>query len=985
MKTDFCSGLNQDSKPDIRSAFIRKSAVLETSFQKRASALVVTLLIIVVLSTIVVAFMQSMSLERKTAQSYKNAYLASLASDSAQVEALGRISYLMANNPYHAIGYTNVGGQILPLFQGLGNYTDTAVSASEYLISTNVSASLTALDSTNSIAINRATADTTGWMGSPVTNGAIAYREARAPWAYLLKDPTIAHQPDPSASAYNPYISRYAYWVEDETSKIDFQVAGNNSGGSGAFERTNSAVAPRDVDLGALPLLNDASVPTTDNTLNNTLITFRDSVVNLPPDFRVVARTPGISTDGEAASRYYRTLAGYSNDLSGMGRRRANLNAIVTDSSDPSKIKADLDDIIYVISGVHPFTGLANISDNGNFIDLSAGAGPLPNFGDRFYSGATAAHKEIYMMKVAANIRDYVDADSQPTLVAYNGDVPAAGKPTVVWGFQGDDVDPVTTEQPQAIGKEAIPYIQEFAWAGFEETWSGTGTTRTGTIEIDYYLEFYNPATKNFVAPTGTFIKLHDLPEWDAGSYPYIEPADFELDVSGLTFPAGQATVITTQPSAANDPSGLIQSGGPVYRITPSTGDLSRRFENRSTDEDISSTPGFQLIPRSTTVTDYRTKMVFGGSNGYYDSFPFVSISMGSSAPFNFKGEQVGNRQRFVYGSSLRGNDASSRSGDPRSLSEQIRMAPYGTASSDTSRFYGSIQGTGSIPGTSSFAKGVSTYINPTSWPDYNPALDDTSSTAYAVVRDGAMQSIGELGNIYDPRRVSGPGGILYARGGGRTLKIGQQDDVIGSSVRFSSGWQIAAWRLTDAFSADANTTQPLADSQGRGKININSVIRDDGFALRALLRKISMLPSPESDKIMAGNDLTDTEIDELIASLQTYITTNGPLMERGEISQIEFFSSTGTTTAGGGLISTAADRGREELCRRLIEMITTRSSSFSVFAVGQAIRETAAGTIIPLATSRQASVFRMDPEMSGTTLTDTATTFNATHLYDIP
>jgi len=170
-----------------------ESAAKSGSFCRQGSSLVVTLLVIVVLSTIVVAFMQSMSLERKTAQSYKNSYVASLATEAAQAEALGRISTLMASNSYHAIGYTNIGGQILPLFQGLSQYTNNSISVSEVLISSNSSASLTALNATNSVVVNRSTVDNAGWMGSPLTNGSIAYRECRAPWAYLLKNPQTPH------------------------------------------------------------------------------------------------------------------------------------------------------------------------------------------------------------------------------------------------------------------------------------------------------------------------------------------------------------------------------------------------------------------------------------------------------------------------------------------------------------------------------------------------------------------------------------------------------------------------------------------------------------------------------------------------------------------------------------------------------------------------------------------------------------------------
>ena len=96
--------------------------------RRRAASLVVTLLCITVLTIIVVAFLQSMTLERKTAQSYSSITRAQLAAESAQNEAVTRLGGLMAALPYHAIGYTNVGSgtnaqlyTILLLLKALSN------------------------------------------------------------------------------------------------------------------------------------------------------------------------------------------------------------------------------------------------------------------------------------------------------------------------------------------------------------------------------------------------------------------------------------------------------------------------------------------------------------------------------------------------------------------------------------------------------------------------------------------------------------------------------------------------------------------------------------------------------------------------------------------------------------------------------------------------------------------------------------------------
>ena len=50
----------------------------------------------------------------------------------------------------------------------------------------------------------------------------------------------------------------------------------------------------------------------------------------------------------------------------------------------------------------------------------------------------------------------------------------------------------------------------------------------------------------------------------------------------------------------------------------------------------------------------------------------------------------------------------------------------------------------------------------------------------------------------------------------------------------------------------------------------------------------------------------------------------------------------TNTDLTGGAVdMSTAFDRGREELFRRLVEMTTTRGNVFTVYALGQAITQT--------------------------------------------
>jgi len=987
---------------------------MKNRFHKKASALVTTLFVVVVLSTIVLAFMASMSLERQIAKSSSTHLRSNLVAQSGVDQAVQVLKPLLMQYPYHAIGYTNIttnisqagsGNQTITILTGQTAFTNTGAATTHYLLSGNVTTQIpNTLTANNSVALNFTnSSNPSGWIGSPVSaNGTLSYRECRAPWIYQLKDASKPHQPSRSLANYNPYISRFAFWIEDESSKIDLSISGNANAVSAGYLRPTIATNAADIDLGALPLVSGNAIATNAAAINSKLISFRNSATNVlgssPLHIRTIAQSVDFGTNAANAARFYTTAASYANDLSGTGQKRINLNALVTEGLTASDITGDMQDIIYAITG-NQVTSMGNGTSR-LLASLPSTNSPFPNFGNRFFAASmpSATQKEIYLKKIAANIRDYIDSDSQPTFISSSGIVDSGTRPMDCWP---------SGQWPQAIGKEAVPYYHEHAWAGYEKTWSGTGTTRTADLEIDQYLEFVNPSTKDYTAPAGSFIKLTDMPTWSAGTFPKLELLDFELDVSGVVFPAGKAIVITTNPSAANDPPGLFSNAAAVIRKTPNATDpvvsnytATRVFSAVKTTEPISGTPGFQRDAgspiRGSATSDFGTRIILANANGIVSALPAAGFSSSSVNQWNFKGQNVGNRSRFVYASGLRGNDAASRTGDPMSLSEQLSFQTFNSANGENTRFYGSIQGDSTIPGTSTLQKLYNSYVTPNNWPDYTGNFTETAATAYAVIADLPMKSVGELGAIYDPgfRKRDAALPIEAARGGGRTLKIGQPDDVIGAAARFSTVWQNAAWRLTDVFGVSANRTQVELDSTSRGKININSVARDGGMALKSLLRNYVFPASPASDAGTAGKFLRENEINDIVSSVSSYLTSNGPFMERGELSQISFFSgnisffsgnSTKLKTIGGNqTVRESADRSREQVFRGLAEMITTRSASFAVYSVGEALQESDKGAIKAIGRSYMGSVYTITPNLPSA-LRSTPTDFTVKKLYDIP
>lgn len=1016
---------------------------------RRGVSLVITLLCITVLTIIVMAFMQSMSLERKTAASYSNIARAQLAAESAQNEAVSRLSTLMSTLPYHAIGYTNatVNG-VSQLYTILFGASNAAATPTPYylLSSTNTNAAISALgslpstlDITNTTAMNRRTADGStndpGWMGSPVsTNGTIQYREARAPWVYILQDPTKPYQPNRVNADYNPRVARYAWWIEDETSKLDITVAGNNEGPSGGFRSavftniagTNTAFVdgqitkPSQLDLGAAPLQAGFPIGTNSNSVNNQLITFRTNAANLPRDGHFLAQVPNF-TSSEAKARYYTTLASVANDLAGNGMRRANINAVVTDAdTDPKKIAADLDDIAYVISGTHLLKASHSLSTTNHsafFLDNTNSA-MLPDFGNRIYPASpTSNHKSNYLIKLAANIRDYITSTENPTFVDASGMVFAGTTPP---GFATTSAFPQNLRygdgrMPEAIGQKPLPYFHKHAYAFRITSWQAS--IKSLSFTMDQHFSFYNPSTKDFVAPPGSFVRVLNRFRWNGSGVGTVIADDIEIDISKRTFRAGRTTVVTTSPGPAWD---LAYLGNESDVIRPSTANPMKNLTRANTSEEgarmFSNLSPLNLplssVPRdSGNNADYHTILVLGNSKGYFGGHASVITTQANRASIvDRSGSVVFNDSpsyatTYLTTSSMCGNDAPSRSGDPRSLNQNLEFnATYssgvGAAANqkDQDRFY-----FGSTP----LDQAQNGYIVPigstgkTPWPDVfnSTVIQDDVNWAYGVVRCEPMTSIGELGNIYDPHRKppipTDP--ALHARGGGRTLRIGQPDDVIGGSTatRFTSTWQNAAWRLTDIFDVVLdpdpsnaskqiiNRTDAEAPSASKGKININSVIRDNGMALRAFLRRFSNGTRPHTDYYLSGRAWTETEISEVIKQTKDYINSKGPIMERGELSQLAFFNS---GTQGSYRMSDTMDRGREEFVRRILPMVTTRSSTYSVYAIAQAVKEDNSGNISVLAESAKGTVVRLDPnfpEMPSQPYRKVATSFLATPLYD--
>jgi len=983
--------------------------------------LVVTVVILALLTIMAVAFLSSSTSERATSRASVNKSKADLAAKMAVNVAIARLTDSISSFPDSATTWESVnqaaGGvqyqgttlyyrdqtpeataagtpsqlRALPLISGAQTVAIPYGAQTATGRETTLRGALPVLDSTNSFDLNHArfSGDLQGSIGAPT--GSATRPEFRGQWVNLT-------------DSDGKIIGRYAYWMEDESFKANANLMGQTLRGSGTL-----GDSPKQIPLQGL--LATIGIPVASNYTNiaQDIFNFRSTFPgSLLFDYRGLnqvtptASTFAFSTLTETA-KFESTIYSGAMNASRSGAKRVNLNKIVVNSTIAAVIRTQLDEIVSTITN------------------------QLPNFGQRFYRAATdknsldvpitgtPSRSTIYMNKIAANIRDYIDTDSQPTIVNSDLTINIGTKPTNSVPSGGA----TGTNEVVAIGKEAVPHIQEYMVRVKQiEPKLRPVSTASYKIEIDHYIEIWNMTNRDItVASLGpnAFLRIANQFAWTSyggTDIPEDPVRDFSIPLTNFTnssgvslsFPAGCAVVLTTDPVALSanftgvdatkvfrPPVGTPADGFRVY-----AGTCNRKTASGHPHLDAQTRPTL-----SSSAADLETEIVLGNDNGILESF-------GSPAVYYITvnaddGTTTTNTQRidiskwYFRASSLKGNASSatpSQTGDPRTNNEQLSLTTS-VANDDQTAYKLEVFDATPPFDNASFTALNTKFVKPTLWTD--PATNTTDNAhAPAVIGNAPLVSIGQLGDIFDPVRAIGsapPTGsqdIQYSRGGGRTFKLGQPEryDATtnagglwdGNSNSASREW--TAWRLADIFT----TTDSV---QLEGRININGVARDGGAALKAALYGYIFRPTPDSDPSFSGNgfdtdpsDATD-KINELIKQIKarllndqaaytaTFASTTGPFAERGELSEMPMFN-TGTDLVSGVDTSTAYDRGREELFRRVAELITTRGNVFTVYAVGQSLNPQAAAVSPVVTSTAQCKVtFRIDPVWNAGTPND--------------
>jgi hypothetical protein len=1023
---------------------------MRNRFRKNASALVTTLFVVVVLSTIVMAFMGSMSLERKISGSMKNKFQAELTADAAQADAIAKLKITTTSGPMAAVWdldanqtpYLYLAKRVIsgndlvtdriPLFSTIHatNLGSTPGLVGNTHFTNFTAAQINSADRTepdidsNGAAVARSVRDAIGDISininapkAALPNGPVGLlsapgvpRDISANWIYVRDNS-------------GRITGRYAYWLDDECSKLDLRYAGQAANAVGNHVRgpgTNFA------DLSLLAMTNATNAISAEALMNNILALKNQT--NLP------LRTPGlvkyqltnssspINTNLWNAIRPFVTTFSLHDDRAPDGRRRLNLNEAVTTTVSATEIAQQ------------------------TFAIRDAITNSLPNFALRYYSvdgaGAgspvvpTPADQEIYATKIAANIRDFIDADSTATVISSNG--------TAIVSQAADDdfiqYDSATTANlPMAFGKEQGPFLSEYMRVvrvidPDSPTSTAPSTPITIRIRFAHYVELYNPTGRTITyADLGPnpYVMLSNRADWNNG---FVDGTPSVLNLNDIKLflpenfsiaPGGYAVLTNDGPPWAGNQTDYMGLASNRFLCRLSSVLPDGRWEFINTGGDPTVNPDFEDYSVTTSAigdspvgpglngrynlsivggigySAQRERLSFGNDYGIID----YSLRIFSQFPIN-----AGRNQRnpavtstflaeeTTSKNTLSGDDKEARwsRGDVRSNTEISRVTDNSAstwrgfsvfsgnnatvnlfnagspASPDWQISSGEFSTIGSINYQASQAtiSGVATWRY--GWKEFtqNPAGNH-------FVKNTNIFSLGELGAIYDPARHD----IDGYRSLGATLRIGQSDAGInnrwanssnasamdwlggrGNSTATSTNYTRNAYLLMDVFRTDTNVS---------GRVNPNSLIRDtNAIAFRSAIQNFTFTTQStnQASAVLSGRTLNATATLGELRNFFTNKAANGFMTSVGDLSLAPVFWSTNQQLAGTSMRpgDGVSDAGREEFMRSTANLLTTQSLAYTIFIKAQSgrfIRQGSTDRFEPTATVLREVVVQLQPE----------------------
>jgi len=849
----------------------------ETDRQKlKASSLITTLLVIVVLSTIVVAFMRSMSIERAISRSFLSKEQAKLAAEAGLNMAAEQIQSAVGTNQAYLVGQTNDAGGFGPVtvigYRNLTNLSQMVplISGNMTLLSGYPTNAATTniqrfLDARNDSAAGKTVNLNRNNSLITATNNPNAFR---APWVYVT-------------GVGGETNARYAYIILDECSRLNprFHGAGlprNNptnwfpgsgvmplsTGGTNLLE-TNQVAAARALGTNALGLHAMGQVFASADLYNK--------------------KKHLLSTDETWGPDYIPA------SLPEGGRPKYNVNDLATNASFGSTPELRAEKIAAIISSNLPGFQLRDPSLRTN----------------------SSSDQQRYLKRLAAGIVDYIDSDSSVTTA--NGGEPA-----------GRDLFPLVTAIGERFRKVAQTSTSTTIESqAFVQVWNPYTTTISAGTTVRIVIK--NRMRVNF----GTGI-VRTFANYDQATNTSmtIRPGEFvvlEFPTASQTFTSLQAT--TSSPNWGASPTETVDTITHVpfeFYWNGGLVDMSRR------DPVAPGEANAGMVRNGKTLS----------SNGEHYQVSFICSYNGTGANatlWRFAGDPRGNYlSNYDWGGTISSDTsyANNTRWNGIQTQTQYRWQHYGTtwAARD---FVPSDFVSGRSPGSINVKPSAvpSDYVESSEGPKAIGVIANRAMTSIGElghIYDPAQAD--DFGNPYTGG--VGANNSPFTSGGGRTLRIGQPE--FNYTNNPANNWTNNGRRaveLIDLFTVNRTNANVTNAPAARGRININTAPAE---VLEALLYGIS----PTSDRRFTNSVITTNAIALIVRDIITnrpYSKLSDlQRITPALVNATNYSPLLNSNTAQG--VAAVADRAREESFAKMIELCTVQSRAFRIFVIGESL-----------------------------------------------
>lgn len=919
-------------------------------------ALIVTLLVIVILTICATAFMQSMSLERRTSRAYLNMLRADEAAKAAEQAALTTIGKLKIA-PASAVYVKGVSSPETPYLYLASAAPSPAASPTvrtivgHGLFSTarpqpedlnpgsvpvpidpgpsipDVSSSGTPivrpLTSYSSVAVN---INQNGMVGLRTASG--SRLNIPVNWIYL-------HDPTGKVTA------RCAFWCEDESSKIDLRLAGNLDGSSQSHRRRQGDFIS-EVSVHVLKKLNAAI----DTNAVSRLLAFRETLLGkmaLSPSHFRFSLDAEVSDTGLSASAWdsiapYVTVFSKDDDRMPDGRRKLDLNALAANNDRLKSVQnmrtAILQNLPDFGSRYYRFNGHAASSSYSNASPAAV--------------AVTDQDKSDYITKLCANILDFIDADHQPTVIVGRGtgETVFATRPNATLNDQVTFLNPDPDALPVAIGREAVPFLSEYVLIARPiSPADDVGTDKSVPVPVIFrlahYIELRNYSDRTLRVETGDFganpfIQIVNRPAWQTSTGPAtnIRPPDIELRLpDDFELPPNGFGIVTTDSSPPDNqlsppapnafvlPKGsgpgtwsVISEPGEKTELVGTEGeDYSTSLIRGETSDGDSDAAGDRLVweirPSVSGYSDASTRILIGNDSGLLDMLLTVcdsqAIRLGRSADnavpsvivtYPFENDS-GSDQNWDRGNSSSTTFPRFFRGDLRANME-IRSAEAN--GKRVTKFAGVRYGDFSLASLGSEPPKFNS--DSTAW--HNALTEFThESKGNFILSDATIQSVTALGGVMDPASVDKTYRPSY-----RTLRIGQSDDPANNRSADPTAWSNRIWIGGLGFDDPASlfyerNAHRLLDvfrtnAVTSGRINPNSIARGSSVVFDAITDNFifndDAIPGfVRGSLFISGKGLKSlTGKTNLYTALKAELDSGKHFLSVGDLSRLAIFSS---------------------------------------------------------------------------------------------